>query len=188
MMLGAVISFAFFVPAVLSFTSPALVNQQPGSRNPPPERRRPLEWGSINFLHTTDVHVRFPSLSVPFASADSQGWVEGHIKEASYSADWGDVYSFIHHMKHKAHSEGRDLLIVDTGDLHDGTGLSDTTNPDGKITDEIFKYVDFDLLSIGYRILPLEAKAGITNYTSERSQRRSTRTLRHGMKVVHCFC
>jgi 2',3'-cyclic-nucleotide 2'-phosphodiesterase (5'-nucleotidase family) len=52
-------------------------------------------------------------------------------------------------MKKKAHSEGRDLLVVDTGDLHDGTGLSDTTSPDGKITDEIFKYVDFDLLSIG---------------------------------------
>ena len=75
--------------------------------------------------------------------------MEGHIKQASYSADWGDVYSFIYHMKHKAYSEGRDLLVVDTGDLHDGTGLSDTTNPDGKITDEIFKYVDFDLLSIG---------------------------------------
>jgi 2',3'-cyclic-nucleotide 2'-phosphodiesterase (5'-nucleotidase family) len=81
---------------------------------------------------------------------DLKGWVEGHIKEASYSADWGDVYSFIHHMKNKAHSEGRDLLIVDTGDLHDGTGLSDTTTPDGKITDEIFKYINYDLLAIGF--------------------------------------
>lgn len=52
-------------------------------------------------------------------------------------------------MKRKAHREGRDLLLIDTGDLHDGTGLSDTTNPDGKFTDEIFKYVDYDLLSIG---------------------------------------
>ena len=147
MMFTAVVSFALCLPAVLSFASPALVNQQPGAPNPPPQRRRPLEWGSINFLHTTDVHV----LSLPdhFTSANLQGWVEGHIKEASYSADWGDVYSFIHHMKNKAHTEGRDLLIVDTGDLHDGTGLSDTTSPDGKITDEIFKYVDFDLLSIG---------------------------------------
>ena len=52
-------------------------------------------------------------------------------------------------MKHKAHHEGRDLLVVDSGDLHDGTGLSDTTIPDGEITDEIFKYLDYDLLSIG---------------------------------------
>jgi 2',3'-cyclic-nucleotide 2'-phosphodiesterase (5'-nucleotidase family) len=53
-------------------------------------------------------------------------------------------------MKRKAHDEGRDLLLVDSGDLHDGTGLSDTTPIDGEITDEIFKYMDYDLLSVGY--------------------------------------
>ena len=52
-------------------------------------------------------------------------------------------------MKVKAHGDGRDLVLVDTGDLHDGTGLSDTTTLDGEITDEIFKYVDYDLLSVG---------------------------------------
>jgi hypothetical protein len=52
-------------------------------------------------------------------------------------------------MKEKALLEGRDLLVVDSGDLHDGTGLSDTTVPDGKITDRIFQYVEFDLLSVG---------------------------------------
>ena len=52
-------------------------------------------------------------------------------------------------MKRKAHSEGRDLLLVDSGDLHDGTGLSDTTPVDGEITDEIFQYMDYDLLSVG---------------------------------------
>jgi hypothetical protein len=56
-------------------------------------------------------------------------------------------------MKVKAHSDGRDLLLVDTGDLHDGTGLSDTTTLDGEITDEIFKYVDYDLLSVGCKYL-----------------------------------
>lgn len=74
------------------------------------------------------------------------------MKEPFYSADWGDVYSFIYHMKRQAQLEGRDLLVVDTGDHHDGTGLSDTTNPDGKITEEIFKYVDYDLLTVGYQI------------------------------------
>jgi 2',3'-cyclic-nucleotide 2'-phosphodiesterase (5'-nucleotidase family) len=53
-------------------------------------------------------------------------------------------------MKRKAHQEGRDLLVVDTGDLHDGTGLSDTTTLDGEITDEIFKNVEFDVLAVGY--------------------------------------
>jgi 2',3'-cyclic-nucleotide 2'-phosphodiesterase (5'-nucleotidase family) len=55
-------------------------------------------------------------------------------------------------MKVKAHREGRDLLLVDTGDLHDGTGLSDTTTRDGEITDEIFKYIDYDILSVGYTL------------------------------------
>jgi len=93
--------------------------------------------------------------------SNAQGWVEGHIKEPSYSADWGDVFSFVQHMRDKAHKEGRDLLLIDTGDLHDGTGLSDTTVPDGKITDEIFKHLDYDLLSIGYnlrRLFRLTAK------------------------------
>jgi 2',3'-cyclic-nucleotide 2'-phosphodiesterase (5'-nucleotidase family) len=94
--------------------------------------------------------------------------VEGHIKEPSYSADWGDVYSFIQHMKRKAHQEGRDLLVVDSGDLHDGTGLSDTTTPDGEITDEIFKYVDFDLLAVGYAPALALLNEGITNCMLER--------------------
>lgn len=82
--------------------------------------------------------------------------MEGHIKEPSYSADWGDVWSFVHHMKRKAHNEGRDLLIIDSGDLHDGTGLSDTTPVDGQITDKIFKYLDYDLLSVGYILFAYE--------------------------------
>lgn len=40
--------------------------------------RGPLEWGQINFLHTTDTH----------------GWLEGHIKEQNYGADWSVVTGF----------------------------------------------------------------------------------------------
>jgi 2',3'-cyclic-nucleotide 2'-phosphodiesterase (5'-nucleotidase family) len=61
--------------------------------------RAPLEWGQLNFIHTTDTH----------------GWLEGHLKEANYGADWGDFVSFADAMKHKATSLGVDLLIVDTG-------------------------------------------------------------------------
>jgi 2',3'-cyclic-nucleotide 2'-phosphodiesterase (5'-nucleotidase family) len=66
MMLSAIVLLALCLPTVLSLTSPALVNQQPEAPNPPPERRRPLEWGSINFLHTTDVHVLFLHLSYQY--------------------------------------------------------------------------------------------------------------------------
>ena len=52
-----------------------------------------LSWGQINFLHTTDTH----------------GWLEGHLKEENYGADWGDFKSFAQHMRAKATSLDVDL-------------------------------------------------------------------------------
>lgn len=60
---------------------------------------RELEWGQINFLQTTDTH----------------GWLEGHIKEQNYGADWGDFVSFTRQMKAKATELNVDLLLIDTG-------------------------------------------------------------------------
>ncbi|KAN0061950.1 hypothetical protein ACQY0O_005945 [Thecaphora frezii] len=110
---------------------------------------RPLEWGDLNILHTTDIH----------------GWYQGHTKltppEPNYSADWGDWASFSYKMRQKAHAERRDLLLVDTGDLHDGNGLSDGFPPynaddpggkeavDGHVSNQIFSMVDYDLLTVG---------------------------------------
>ncbi|KAI1630645.1 Ser/Thr protein phosphatase family protein [Biscogniauxia mediterranea] len=94
---------------------------------------RALEWGQLNFLHTTDTH----------------GWLEGHLKEGNYGADWGDFVTFSTHFKHQAGNMGVDILLVDTGDLHDGAGLSDATSPDGEISIKIFDKVDYDLLAIG---------------------------------------
>jgi 2',3'-cyclic-nucleotide 2'-phosphodiesterase (5'-nucleotidase family) len=59
----------------------------------------PLEWGQINFHHTTDTH----------------GSLEGHLKEENYGADWGDYVSFTKAMKSKAKELGVDLLLIDTG-------------------------------------------------------------------------
>jgi 2',3'-cyclic-nucleotide 2'-phosphodiesterase (5'-nucleotidase family) len=72
---------------------------QPDAQNATTSPKGPLEWGQINFLHTTDTH----------------GWLEGHIKEQNYGADWGDYVSFTKHMKAKARKLGVDLLLVDTG-------------------------------------------------------------------------
>ncbi|KAK9779436.1 putative Calcineurin-like phosphoesterase domain-containing protein [Seiridium cardinale] len=106
---------------------------QPGVANASYGPTRELEWGQLNFLHTTDTH----------------GWLEGHLKEGNYGADWGDFVSFSTYMKQKASEMGVDLLLVDTGDLHDGNGLSDVTSPDAEITNPIFEKVDYDLLTIG---------------------------------------
>ncbi|KAG8686368.1 hypothetical protein FRC11_009044 [Ceratobasidium sp. 423] len=82
-------------------------------RHPIPFPTRPLEWGDVNVLHTTDIH----------------GWLSGHTKnvypEKSWSANFGDFYSFVQHMRGMAKERNSDLLLVDTGDRRIGHGLTD---------------------------------------------------------------
>lgn len=52
-------------------------------------------------------------------------------------------------MKQTAGNMGADLLLIDTGDLHDGTGLSDATKKDGELSMPVFDEIDYDLLAIG---------------------------------------
>ncbi|KIL65228.1 hypothetical protein M378DRAFT_162158 [Amanita muscaria Koide BX008] len=104
----------------------------------PPSRQ--LEWGDINVIHTTDSH----------------GWLLGHQKtsfpEPNYSGDFGDFASFVSHMKQIAEERDVDLLLVDSGDLHDGTGLSDGYPPggvDAHDSNEFIKQLPYDVLAIG---------------------------------------
>lgn len=46
---------------------------------------------------------------------DTHGWLEGHLDEPNYGADWGDMVSFTARMREKAKELGVDLLLVDTG-------------------------------------------------------------------------
>ncbi|KAJ7126206.1 Metallo-dependent phosphatase-like protein [Mycena epipterygia] len=110
----------------------------PSVKLPPPTR--PLQWGSLNIIHTTDSH----------------GWLLGHQKasppEINYSGDLGDFTSFVAHMKDIALKKDVDLLLVDSGDLHDGTGLSDGFPPggvDAHASNQFFKQLPYDLLTIG---------------------------------------
>ncbi|KAF9445490.1 hypothetical protein P691DRAFT_265564 [Macrolepiota fuliginosa MF-IS2] len=101
---------------------------------------RPLEWGDFNIIHTTDSH----------------GWLLGHQKttfpEPNYSGTLGDFSSFVTHMKELADKRGVDLLLVDSGDLHDGTGLSDGFPP-GKVdahdANQFIKMLPYDVMAIG---------------------------------------
>jgi len=72
---------------------------QPDAQNASSLPRAPLAWGQLNFLHTTDTH----------------GFLEGHLKEKNYGADWGDFVSFVKRMRSKAAAYDVDLLVVDTG-------------------------------------------------------------------------
>ncbi|THV06273.1 hypothetical protein K435DRAFT_645636, partial [Dendrothele bispora CBS 962.96] len=101
---------------------------------------RPLQWGDINFIHTTDTH----------------GWLLGHQKtsfpEPNYSGDLGDFASFVSHMKEIALQKDVDLLLIDSGDLHDGTGLSDGFPPggvDAHDSNQFLKQLPYDVMAIG---------------------------------------
>ncbi|KAG9312320.1 Metallo-dependent phosphatase-like protein [Chiua virens] len=101
---------------------------------------RPLVWGDFNVIHTTDTH----------------GWLLGHQKsswpEPNYSGDLGDFASFVAHMKEIAIEKDVDLLLVDSGDLHDGTGISDGFAPggvDAQESNEFIRRLPYDMMCIG---------------------------------------
>ncbi|KAH9976377.1 Metallo-dependent phosphatase-like protein [Lactifluus volemus] len=113
-------------------------HHEPSASLPLPSR--PLVWGDVNIIHTTDSH----------------GWLLGHQKpsfpEPNYSGDFGDFASFVAHMKEAAEEKDVDLLLVDSGDLHDGTGLTDGFPPGGVDAHEanrFFTELPYDILAIG---------------------------------------
>ena len=72
--------------------------------------------------------------------------------EPNYSGDWGDFASFVKHMRKLAKKKGVDLLLVDSGDLHDGAGLSDgfpAGQVDGQVSNQFHAKVKYDLLTVG---------------------------------------
>lgn len=94
---------------------------------------RELRVGQLNFLHTTDTH----------------GWLGSHLLQSDYDADWGDFISFADDFRRNRLDETQDLLLIDTGDKHDGNGLSDATSPNGIETNKIFNEQDYDLMTLG---------------------------------------
>lgn len=94
---------------------------------------RDIVWKDINFIHTTDTH----------------GWYSGHLNQKQYNSNWGDFISFTTHLQGIANKSGQDLLLIDTGDRHDGNGLSDATSPNGEKSLPIFLKQDYDLITIG---------------------------------------
>jgi len=106
---------------------------QPGAPKPLEAPLRDLHFGQLNFLHTTDTH----------------GWHAGHLLEPSFSADWGDYVDFAHRLREKLEAEGKDLLIIDTGDRIEGNGLYDASEPKGLFTFDIFRAQHMDIICSG---------------------------------------
>ncbi|RKP31567.1 hypothetical protein METBISCDRAFT_22306 [Metschnikowia bicuspidata] len=72
-----------------------------------------------------------------------------HPLQPNYSADWADFVSFAEHLRNTTAANGQDLLLVDSGDRHDGNGLSDATEPNGVLALPIFLRQEYDIVAIG---------------------------------------
>lgn len=121
---------------------PFQIATQRGAKRPDfEEPLRSLRFGKVNFLHTTDTH----------------GWYLGHINQKQYSADWGDFISFHARLKERIEEFGGDLLLVDSGDRHDGNGLSDLTIPNGLYSSESFIFANYDIVTLGNHELYVES-------------------------------
>ncbi|GMG41068.1 unnamed protein product [Ambrosiozyma monospora] len=132
---------ALNISHLLPFTSVIETKQQLHSKFPNfNEKLRDLRLGDINFLHTTDTH----------------GWYLGHLNQRQYSSDWGDFISFASNLKQLTAEQGGDLLLVDTGDKHDGNGLTDLTTPNGFLSNPIFSMADYDIITVGNHELYVE--------------------------------
>lgn len=121
------------ITVLLTAVSAAVQAIQPGAAPAQAATLRELEFGDLNFLHTTDTH----------------GWHAGHLLESSYSADWGDYVDFTRHLKTRLDTEGKDLLIIDTGDRIEGNGLYDASDPRGRYTFNVFTQQHLDLICSG---------------------------------------
>ncbi|KAJ5767876.1 hypothetical protein N7533_000459 [Penicillium manginii] len=112
---------------------PSALAAQPAAPAPIRAPLRDLHLGQLNFLHTTDTH----------------GWLAGHLQEPSFSADWGDYISFAERMREKIEAQGRDLLVIDTGDRVEGNGLYDSSQPQGVYLSEILRHQHIDVMTSG---------------------------------------
>ncbi|SCU83494.1 LAMI_0C03444g1_1 [Lachancea mirantina] len=109
--------------------------------------KRDLRIGQLNFFQTTDVH----------------GWLGSHLTQPIYDADWGDFVSFTDIFK-KSVLGSNDLILIDTGDKHDGNGISDATDPPGIESGRIFNEQDYDLMTLGNHELYTELNTELEYY------------------------
>ncbi|WVN90586.1 uncharacterized protein L203_105826 [Cryptococcus depauperatus CBS 7841] len=102
-----------------------------------PQPTRQLEWKDVNFLSISDTH----------------GWLLGHQHETwpepNYSGDYGTFASFVTHMRRIADEKGVDLLLIDAGDHHDGSGLVSSSPLSASLTEDVFSLIPYDVITIG---------------------------------------
>ena len=95
-----------------------------------------FEWGDVNIIGVTDVH----------------SWLSGHRhpdNTPELDAGYGDLRSFYDHAAVDARKQGRDVFLLNSGDLLEGTGLSDSTPVHGEAVTPIVEQMPYDAIVVG---------------------------------------
>ena len=76
----------------------------------------------FQFIHITDTH----------------GWVFGHPHDERYNTDFGDFVSLVEHMQSQ---QDKEVLLIDSGDIIEGTGFSDISGVHGEYVFPVFRTI-----------------------------------------------
>mmetsp|Transcript_52588 Transcript_52588/g.132259 ORF Transcript_52588/g.132259 Transcript_52588/m.132259 type:complete len:567 (-) Transcript_52588:64-1764(-) len=121
---GLLLSVLLLLLIDLSCTFPLLVDNDPNPAYSP----------LFTVFHVTDVH----------------GWVNGHPHQPELNTDFGDFASLVEHLRENALRDERHMFLVDSGDLIEGTGLSDATELHGEFILPIIKQIrSYDAMTMG---------------------------------------
>lgn len=111
---------------------------RPGAASSPHPTPAPLVFRDINILAVTDVH----------------SWIGGHNRDGVYTqqplnATFGSLVSVVERAKAAAAREGKDVFLVDNGDVVDGTGLSNIAPDHCTELLPLLQMIPFDALNCG---------------------------------------
>ena len=105
---------------------------------PPATAAAAVAFGDINIIAVTDVHA----------------WIAGGDRQVpaatpTLDATFGDLVSFTERMRAAAALEGKDVFLVDNGDMVDGTGLSNAAADHCTYLMPLLRQIPFDALNCG---------------------------------------
>jgi len=97
-----------------------------------------LEFRDVNIFSVTDVH----------------SWIAGGDKQVApgtplLDGTFGDLTSFVERARTAAAKEGKDVFLIDNGDVIDGTGLSNAADDHCQYLLPLLQQVPFDALNCG---------------------------------------
>ena len=108
---------------------------------------------------------------------DVHSWISGHrhseasvstgyggpwrrVATAAQDADYGDLLSLIERLKAEASRRGVALFVFNSGDVVDGTGLSNLTPVNGQNLTPLLQALPFDAVAVGNHELYESATVG----------------------------